>query len=88
MRRTIAKYDPVIPLVSNENGVVSNLFNFWMSQVYERGLIIGTGSPEGVVEANQGTEYMDDEGAAGAVLYIKQKTSIGDDTKKGWVAIG
>ena len=88
MKRTILKYDPVIPLVNSENGIVSNLFSSWMSQVYERGLLIGTGSPEGLVDARQGTEYMDDEGTAGSVLYIKQKTSIGNDTKKGWVAIG
>ena len=50
-------------------------------------LIIGTGSPEGVIEATVGREYMDDTGLAGAVKFIKQLPDIGGDRTKGWVAV-
>lgn len=63
-------------------------FNLWVRQVTERGLIIGTGNPENVVTAQQGVEYMDEAGPAGAVKYIKQVADIGGDRSKGWVAIG
>lgn len=49
--------------------------------------IIGTGSPEGVVEATVLREYMDLTGGAGAVKYIKRLADIGGNRKMGWVAI-
>lgn len=68
--------------------MASTAFNVWVRQVTERGLLIGSGSPEGVVEAQQGAEYMDEDGLAGAVKFIKQKASIAGDRTMGWVAIG
>lgn len=86
MRRTISVYDPTVPLV-DQTGSTGDAFNIWLKQVTDRGLLIGTGSPEGVVEAQQGIEYMDETGAAGAVKYIKQLSNIAGDRTKGWVAI-
>ena len=63
-------------------------FRVFIRQVQERNLFIGTGSPETVVLAQQGAEYMDDAGAPGAVLYIKQLADIGGDRTQGWQAIG
>ena len=71
MRNTITRYDQNIPLVLKETMSSSEAFNLWMRQVTDRGLLIGTGSPVGVIEAQQGVEYMDEAGAAGSVKWIK-----------------
>lgn len=88
MRNTIAKYDPSFPIVQPDNGLMTQAFQRTMAQVQERGLLIGTGSPETVVEAQQGIMYMDETGAVGAVLYIKQVADISGDRSTGWIAIG
>jgi hypothetical protein len=54
----------------------------------DRSLIVGSGSPETVVEAPQLGTYMDEDAAPGSVFYIKQKADIGGDKTKGWVLIG
>ena len=87
MKRTISIYDPSIPLVWSQTGTANAFFNVWIKQVTDRGLLIGTGSPEGVVEAQQGVEYLDETGGVGAVKYIKQLASIADDRTRGWVVI-
>ena len=51
--------------------------------VIEKENLIGTGSPEGVVEADPTRLYMDDAGSSGSVLYIKQ-TGTGNT---GWIAV-
>ena len=75
-----------MPIV-DENGVMTDAFQRWVSEMTRLDLIIGTGSPEGVIETNVGREYLDDTGGAGAVKYIKQLADIGGDRKMGWVAI-
>lgn len=87
MRRTITRIDASTP-INDQSGYVNEQFRIFLLQVYERGLIIGTGSPEGVVEAEQGQEYMDETGLTGAVKYIKQLANIAGDRSSGWVAIG
>ena len=87
MKRTISIYDPSIPLVWSQSGMANTFFNVWIKQVTDRGLLIGTGSPEGVIEAQQGVEYLDETGTAGAVKYIKQSAAVAGDRTKGWVAI-
>lgn len=49
--------------------------------------IVGTGSPEGVVEAVQYSLYLDRTGSAGAIQYRKMIPSIANDRKKGWVLV-
>lgn len=43
----------------------------------------GVGSPEGVVTANIGCQYVDTDGGAGITLYVKES---GDGSNVGWVA--
>jgi hypothetical protein len=88
MKRTIGIYDPSVPLVFPQHGMANVAFNVWIKQVTERGLLIGSGSPEGVVEAQQGVEYLDEEGTDGEVKYIKQKAQVAGDRTQGWVLIG
>ena len=87
MRSVIRYIDPSYQL-TNKKGIALNHFRIFLQEVYRSGLLIGTGSPEGVVEAAQGQEYMDEEGVAGAVKYIKQVNDIDGDRTSGWVAIG
>lgn len=49
--------------------------------------ILGTGSPEGEVEAQQYSLYIDKEGTTGAIEYRKMFSDIDGDKKKGWVLV-
>lgn len=81
---------PDIPLphqaqsITDEEGRMLETFRIWVELMTDLDLIVGTGSPEGVVAAKQGREYMDQTGAPGAVKYIKQLDDIGGDEKLGW----
>ena len=70
-----------------EDGSPSVQINTWLKKVSDRALIVGTGSPEGIVEAVQGAEYMDDAGVAGAIKYIKRDDDIAGDKTVGWVLV-
>ena len=59
----------------------------WTQTITARALIIGTGSPDGVIEARQGAEYMDDSGTAGNIKYIKRDSDISGDRTLGWILI-
>jgi hypothetical protein len=48
-------------------------------------VLLGTGTPEGVIEAQQGRLYLDTTGAANARLYIKNANDIAGNRKNGWV---
>ena len=87
MRNTVITYDASFP-IADDKRVMNDAFRIWVQQVTQRGLLIGTGSPEGVIEAQQGMEYMDETGLTGAVKFIKQSADIAGDRTMGWVAIG
>jgi len=55
--------------------------------ISERALIIGAGTPENVIEANQGALYLDETGGAGNLLYIKRNADIGGDRTQGWILV-
>ncbi len=73
--------------IVNVDGVMNDNFQRWVTDVTNEGLIIGTGSPEGSIDANVGREYLDDTGLSGAIKFIKQKADILGDKTKGWVAV-
>jgi len=73
--------------VVTESGEMLQQMRTFTSQVTEQSLIIGTGSPENVIPANQGRRYMDDAGSAGSILYIKKLAAIGGDNKQGWILV-
>ena len=87
MRSTIRYINP-IEAITDDIAVPLNHFRVFLDDVYRRGLLIGTGSPEGIVAAEQGREYMDEDGLPGAVKYIKQVNEIAGDRTQGWIAIG
>jgi hypothetical protein len=49
--------------------------------------IVGSGSPEGVVEARQYSLYINSTGTTGSIEYRKMQPEIGGDVTKGWVAV-
>ncbi len=73
--------------VVQKDGTMTDEFQRWTLQVTRNDIIVGTGSPEGVVEATIAQEYMDDTPAASPVKYIKQQSDISGDRTMGWVGI-
>ena len=75
-----------IPIIE-ENGTMTELFRIWSQQVTKLQLLMGSGSPEGVVSASMMTLYMDTAGTAGAILYIKRDSDIALDPTQGWILV-
>lgn len=73
--------------VVDKDGNPLQILQLFSEEVARLQTIIGTGSPEGVVEATVLREYMDLTGAPGAVKYIKRLADIGGNRTMGWVAI-
>lgn len=88
MRYMVNRINHTQPVIDPANGFATDQFRIFLNQVFDRGLIIGDGSPDGIIEAQQGVEYMDQGGAPGAIKWIKQQADIAGDKSLGWVAIG
>lgn len=88
MANQINQINHTLPIVDIKTGYVTDQFRVFINQVVERGLIIGQGSPDGVIQARQGVEYLNETGLAGSVKWIKQLSHIGGDKSLGWIAIG
>ncbi|MCK5609378.1 hypothetical protein KAR91_46325 [Candidatus Pacearchaeota archaeon] len=71
--------------VIEEDGSLTQEARDWMQTITDQAVIIGTGSPESVVEANVTAMYMDDAGTAGSILYVKRDADIGGDATQGWI---
>lgn len=74
------------PIISNDL-TMSQEFRAWVQTISNHSLIIGEGSPEGIIAAFIGAEYMDSNGSSGSVKYIKQANNIAGDRSKGWILI-
>lgn len=79
-----------IPIV-NEKGYMEQPYNLFINDLVNLinflELLTGSGSPEGVVEAEPTKLYMDTAGTAGAILYIKRDADIGGDKSQGWILV-
>ena len=73
--------------IIEQDGSLTAQSRAYFKTVTDRALIIGTGNPDAIVEAEQGAQYMDDAGTAGNILYIKQVADIGGDKSLGWVLV-
>lgn len=49
--------------------------------------IVGSGSPEGVVEARLYSLYINSAGTAGAIEYRKMQSDISGDKTQGWLLV-
>lgn len=74
------------PIV-REDRTMEQAFRDQMTRLGNNLPIIGTGSPEGVVDAPQFTLYINRIGTAGAIEYRKMLTDIAGNTKLGWLAV-
>ena len=74
------------PIVEKD-GSMSPPFRAWAQAITRLDPIVGTGSPEGVVDAPITTLYMNDAGTAGSILYIKKLTDISGDSTQGWILV-
>ena len=75
------------PLV-DKSGIATQDLRSWLVSAGIQLTITGTGSPEGVIEAEVLSEYMDDTGTAGSIKYIKRDIDNGSGDKRfGWILI-
>ena len=78
------------PIVESDGSLTLQSRTFFRA-IINQALIVGTGSPEAIVEANQGAIYMDDTGTTGNILYIKRDNDDGigpiPDKTKGWILV-
>lgn len=74
------------PIVESD-GSLTLQSRVYFKTITEQALIIGDGSPEGVVTADIGSTYQDNSGVAGAIRYAKRDNDIAGDKAKGWVLI-
>ena len=74
------------PIVQDD-GTMSQAFRQFTQDASLSIPIVGTGSPEGVIEAAQYSLYLDSSGGASAIQYRKMQPQIGGDRTKGWVLV-
>ena len=75
------------PIVESDGSLTLQSRAFFRA-LFVQSLVIGTGSPEGVVEAERGTPYMDDVGTANNIMYIKRDNDDGAGDKTiGWILV-
>ena len=88
----MADIEKLIPLpyttpIVDSNGVLTQQAQSFFETIANRALVIGSGSPDGIVSASKGAEYMDENGAPGAIKWIKKFNEVGGDASLGWVPL-
>lgn len=73
--------------VVDEDGKPLQVLQLFSESVSRLPILIGTGSPEGVVEDRQSRLYMDTAGVTGTILYIKKYDDIAGNRKNGWILV-
>lgn len=71
----------------DDHGAPTQYFREFIAEITRYLPIIGDGPPEGVIEAQLYTPYIDRNGSAGNVEYRKMQAEIGGDRSKGWVEV-
>ncbi len=74
------------PIVLHD-GTMEQFFSSWALLVSNNLPIVGTGTPEGVVEAPQYTLFIDEAVPLTPVQYRKMLAEIGGDRSKGWAVV-
>lgn len=74
---------------SDEKGMLTQQSLNWTEEMtIQAQRVFGTGSPEGVITAEQGVLYVDLDAGTGSVLYVKRDGSDGaGDRSKGWILV-
>ena len=90
MAVNIPKPEPRRPIVFadlTQEDLFRDFLSAMVDQVNTRSLLFGTGSPEGVVEAVKGREYMDEAGTASSIKYIKKFDDVAGNKTNGWILV-
>lgn len=74
------------PIV-DDDGTMAPHFRDQMTRLDNNLPIVGSGTPEGEVEARQFSLYIDQDGTTGSIEYRKMQTDIAGDTSMGWVLV-
>ena len=77
----------VAQAITREDGTMEQPFRQWTQDAALSIPIVGSGTPEGVVEARQYSLYIDSAGSAGAIEYRKMLPDVGGDRSKGWILV-
>lgn len=80
------KYNWYHPIV-NEQGKVTDVYGFTLNQLTLLIPIFGNGNPDGIVSGDLHQRYIDEADLALPVEYIKMRTQINGDPKKGWAPL-
>jgi len=84
---TYVNQPPETRRIVDIDGLATDELNDFFEIITDYALIIGTGSPEGVITAPQGASYMNDAGTAGNLMWRKRDNDDGlGDASKGWIA--
>jgi hypothetical protein len=75
---------PFTRAIIDQNGMLTEESRVYFSDLANRIPSYGSGSPEGVVEADLGATYYDIAAVAGSRTYIKISQDIGGDRSQGW----
>jgi|TARA_R110002095_G_scaffold136730_2_gene118378 hypothetical protein len=73
--------------ITNNNGEMEQTFRSWALEVSNNLPLVGTGSPEGVIEAAQYSLYIDKTTPLSPVQYRKMLSDIGGNRTKGWAVV-
>lgn len=67
-----------------KDGNMLEMFYQWMLSVSNLSTIVGTGSPEGVITARATRFYLQTDGTANQILWVKKLDDIAGDRSAGW----
>ena len=73
--------------IVDEDGTMAQAFRQFTQDASLSIPIVGSGTPEGVIEAAQYSLYLDSSGGASAIQYRKMQPQIGGDRAKGWILV-
>jgi len=73
--------------ITDTKGLMMEIFFNWMLNVTNLSTLVGTGSPEGVQEARQARFYLQTDGAATQIMWVKKLNDIGGNRTLGWELI-
>ena len=73
--------------IVDQDGTMAQAFRQFTQDASLSIPIVGSGTPEGVIEAAQYSLYLDSSGGASAIQYRKMQPQIGGDRTKGWILV-
>lgn len=82
----MAVFNPTNKAV-DADGRLTNVFRVYLNSLALSVPIVGTGSPEGVVSAQQYSLYIDESTPSAPVQYRKMLANISGDDSQGWYAL-